>query len=120
MKALAIRQPYAWLIANGYKDIENRSWNTKYRGPFLIHASQTQVDQQDGVWWYCKDNGIVLPEYVYFGGIVGVATLVDVVTDHPSPWFVGPYGYVLEDARPLPWREFKGRLKFFEHLLILH
>lgn len=26
MKALSIRQPWAWLIANGHKDIENRTW----------------------------------------------------------------------------------------------
>jgi hypothetical protein len=38
VKALSIRQPWAWLIANGHKDIENRSWNTNYRGAFLIHA----------------------------------------------------------------------------------
>lgn len=40
MKALSIRQPWAWLIVNGFKDIENRSWHTKYRGPVLIHASK--------------------------------------------------------------------------------
>ena len=38
MRALSIRQPWAWLIVNGHKDIENRSWRTKYRGPFLVHA----------------------------------------------------------------------------------
>jgi len=31
MKALSIRQPWAWLIIAGHKDIENRSWGTKYR-----------------------------------------------------------------------------------------
>jgi hypothetical protein len=40
MKALSIRQPWAWLIVNGYKDIENRSWATKFRGPVLIHAAK--------------------------------------------------------------------------------
>ncbi len=39
--ALSIRQPWAWLIINGYKDIENRSWPTNYRGTFFIHASKT-------------------------------------------------------------------------------
>ncbi len=27
MKALSIRQPWAWLIVNGYKDVENRTWD---------------------------------------------------------------------------------------------
>jgi hypothetical protein len=38
--ALSIRQPWAWLILHAGKDIENRDWPTKYRGPFLIHASK--------------------------------------------------------------------------------
>ena len=40
MKALSIKQPWAWLIVNGYKDIENRTWKTNYRGTFLVHASK--------------------------------------------------------------------------------
>ncbi|NBF09766.1 ASCH domain-containing protein [Pseudomonas sp. Fl4BN1] len=40
MKALSIRQPWAWLIIHGGKDVENRSWHTKYRGRFLVHASK--------------------------------------------------------------------------------
>jgi hypothetical protein len=39
MKVLVVRQPWAWLIVNGHKDIENRSWRTRYRGTLLIQAS---------------------------------------------------------------------------------
>jgi ASCH domain-containing protein len=38
MPALSIRQPWAWAICAGCKDVENRSWNTKHRGPFVVHA----------------------------------------------------------------------------------
>jgi hypothetical protein len=38
MKAICIHQPWAHFIVKGFKDIENRSWKTKYRGPILIHA----------------------------------------------------------------------------------
>lgn len=38
MKVLTIKQPYASLIANGYKKYEFRSWKTKYRGKLYIHA----------------------------------------------------------------------------------
>lgn len=41
MKALSIRQPWAWAIVNGHKTIENRTWATTYRGPLLIHASKS-------------------------------------------------------------------------------
>jgi hypothetical protein len=44
MKALSIRQPWASLIVAGYKDIENRSWRTSYRGPVLIHSAQRVAD----------------------------------------------------------------------------
>ena len=33
MKILSVRQPWAWLIVAGHKDIENRKWRTSYRGP---------------------------------------------------------------------------------------
>ena len=39
MKVIVIRQPWAWLIVNGYKDVENRTWVTRYRGMLLIQAS---------------------------------------------------------------------------------
>ena len=39
MKTLSIRQPFASLICRGIKTIENRSWNTTYRGKLQIHAS---------------------------------------------------------------------------------
>jgi hypothetical protein len=39
VKILSIRQPWAYLITQGYKNIENRGWPTNYRGQFLVHAS---------------------------------------------------------------------------------
>jgi hypothetical protein len=39
MKVILIRQPYASLICWGIKTIENRTWDTSYRGRLLIHAS---------------------------------------------------------------------------------
>ena len=41
--ALSIRQPWAWLIVNGHKDIENRDWPTNFRGRLLVHAGQTMA-----------------------------------------------------------------------------
>ena len=38
MKCLSVSQPYADLIIQGKKTIELRTWNTKYRGEFLVHA----------------------------------------------------------------------------------
>jgi hypothetical protein len=39
MKVLSIRNPYAYLLAFGLRDVENRTWSTDYRGTVQIHAS---------------------------------------------------------------------------------
>ena len=44
LKAISIRQPWAWLIVNGYKDVENRVWFAKLRGRVLIHAGVSKSD----------------------------------------------------------------------------
>ena len=44
--ALSIRSPWAWLIVHGRKNIENRSWNTGYRGRFLVHATGTKLKEE--------------------------------------------------------------------------
>lgn len=40
MKVITIKQPFATLIAEGYKEYEFRTWKTKYRGDILIHAGK--------------------------------------------------------------------------------
>ena len=40
MKVITIKQLWATLIAEGYKEYEFRTWNTKYRGELLIHAGK--------------------------------------------------------------------------------
>jgi hypothetical protein len=35
------------------------------------------------------------------GAIIGCVRVVDVVEAHASPWFVGPFGWVLSEARAL-------------------
>ena len=40
MKAITIKEPYATLIAEGYKKYEFRVWKTNYRGDILIHAAK--------------------------------------------------------------------------------
>ena len=39
MKAITLWQPWASMVALGYKTIETRSWSTSYRGPLAIHAA---------------------------------------------------------------------------------
>jgi len=50
MKIISIRQPWAALIVSGIKDVENRTWPTRYRGQLLIHASRTRRHQHRRHW----------------------------------------------------------------------
>lgn len=112
MKALSIMQPWAWLIVAGHKDIENRSWPTSFRGPVLIHAGKRMdPDFDDAQDWLCPD--IERPCDFDTGGIVGEAEIVGCVTDSASRWFYGPYGFIIRNARPLPFRPCRGMLGFF-------
>lgn len=121
MKAISIRQPWAWLIVNGYKDIENRTWRTKYRGPVMIHAANgmTRAEYEAAVN-HATGINCLLPfdippfEKIERGGIVGIATITDCIDASPSPWFFGPKGFTLTDAKPLPFVPMKGKLSFFE------
>jgi len=122
MKALSIRQPWAWLIIHAGKTIENRTWHTKFRGRFLVHAAQGMTKseyRQVQSWLTYADRaqlGIRLPTFdqLQRGGIIGSVELVDSVDSSDSPWYMGEKGFVLRDAKPLPFVPLKGRLGFFD------
>jgi ASCH domain-containing protein len=107
MKIVSVRQPYAWLIVHGHKDIENRTWSTKYRGPLLIHASLKLHDNPPELPDALRDE---IAPHLNRGGIIGRVDLVDVVTSSRSKWFNGPFGFVLTNARQLPFVRWKGQL----------
>lgn len=116
--AISIRQPWAWLILYGGKDIENRSWPTRFRGPVLIHAAKGMTaEEYEGARQFTDGACLARPwptiRELERGGIVGVAEIVDCVTASDSLWFVGEYGFVIRGARPLPFHPCKGALGFF-------
>src|SRR5438105_2866578 len=109
MKLLSIRQPWASLVVQGHKDVENRTWRTMYRGPLLIHASQRSDDiSADEIE---RRFGVRLPPELPLGGIVGIAEIADCVRPHPSKWYApAHYAFVLANSRPLPFVRWKGAL----------
>ena len=40
MLCVTFRQPWAYLILNGYKDVENRTWEPKYKGTIIVHSAK--------------------------------------------------------------------------------
>ena len=55
LKAPSIRQPWAWLIVNGYKDIENRDWTTNFRGRVYVHTGVSKSDMDTQRIFYGQD-----------------------------------------------------------------
>ena len=70
MKALTIKEPWASLIINGYKEYEFRSWKTNYRGKILINAGMSNEN--------ISKFDIYNLEYSK-GEIIGEAEIVDCI-----------------------------------------
>jgi hypothetical protein len=112
--AISVRQPFAWLIVAGHKDIENRPWDPKHRGPVLIHASARFYDGFTPSNALRNWPDITPPDEWLLGGIIGEAEIVEVVTHHRSRWFTGPHGLVLRNPRTLPYQMCYGRPGVFK------
>ena len=130
-KALSIKQPWAWAICNlpdeFKKDIENRTWDTKHHGRFLVHTGKT-FDKEGYVRLKANlDNlgykgHIPEPKEFTMGAIIGVSELSNVAKNGSayhakteSIWYEGDFGFVLEGSKafknPIPY---KGKLGFFD------
>lgn len=97
-RALTVRQPWAWAIIHGGKDVENRSWSNRHvGGTIAIHAGVGMDGLEELPRGVRKPKA---PELVR-GAIVGVVDVVRVVNRHRSKWFRGPLGWVLENPRSI-------------------
>lgn len=121
MKAISIRQPWAWLISKGHKKIENRNWRyePKLRGRIAIHAAKgcTRREYEEVVEFVRSvDESITIPPLsdLARGKVVATCNLVSVVRYSPDPWFFGPIGFVLDSIEEVTPVIVKGRLGFFE------
>jgi hypothetical protein len=123
MKAISIRQPWTWLVVDGYKDVENRTWATSYRGPVLVHAGlqrassegvQEVISRLDDSTKHELSEQMSAMESLPVGGVAGIVDIVDCVTRSGSHWFEGPYGFVLRNPRPITFVRYPGKLKLFD------
>jgi hypothetical protein len=122
MKCLSLKQPYAELLVSCKKTIEVRTWNTNFRGQFLVHASK-KINEEA-----CKRLKMDRAKLVT-GAIVGEANLYDVLSygnknsfiKDKDKHFAGSnyekpkYGFLVNHAKrfdiPIP---IIGKLGFFD------
>lgn len=111
MSALSVWQPWAWLIVNGYKDIENRRWEpTEERigERFAIHASKRRVTKAEFQEFLetVRDRKIKryprsIDDFDY-GKLVGTAVLVGVGRGTKSYWAArGQFHWKLKSIRKI-------------------
>jgi hypothetical protein len=145
MKALSLTQPWAWLVVHAGKDVENRRWNTRFRGEFLVHAAKgMRAGDYDAAFDTALSIGgaslagrIPEPKELQRGGIVGVAELFNVQPPltplekarrleqwtrrgiNEDPWhFHDQFGFRLRNVRPLPFLPCAGALSFWGNFAI--
>jgi hypothetical protein len=122
MKCLSVSQPFADLIISGKKTIELRTWNTKFRGEFLVHAP---IKIRRDVCKRLKIDESNLQK----GVIIGKVEIYDVKYYHSlkeikddsdkhfadKSYFHHRYGFLLRNPQslriPIPY---KGSLGFFD------
>lgn len=140
--AITLRHPWSFAIARLGKDIENRTWKPPRHligQTIAIHGGAVPKGlaglESDHDGRFIAQNIVTLEYYralpktmrdwLYqhgrslsswtVPGIVATALLAEVVTESDSPWFSGPFGFVLTDVMPLenpiPHR---GALGFWE------
>lgn len=107
--ALTLWQPWADLIVDGIKPVENRGWAPPQRligQAIVIHAGKTYdhdcaLDCSEGV--YGERVQVKPKSSIVLGAMVGIAT-IDRVTEKrtellsESPWYFGPFGWWLRDV----------------------
>lgn len=122
MRILTVRQPWAWAIIHGGKDVENRVRNIAgdYRGPTAIHAAKGAGTYEEFIA-NCRRVAELkdpVPFGIVYGHIIGVVDLAEVhspatdlarddfcqspMGDLCSPWAeIESWHLVLANPRPL-------------------
>lgn len=120
MKTLTVKQPWASLICTprpgsinlGIKDIENRTWRTKYRGRIYVHSSVTPAfvgsykdNLPDGFWAGLKEQErrSLLLSIQHRGAIIGEVDIVGCVVEHPSIWAEKTRGFPSDPKQIYNW-----------------
>ena len=125
MKVITVKQPYASLIAEGYKEYEFRTWKSSYRGELYIHAG-LGVDKE----------GMKRFEYLHLdypqGQIIAKCKMTDcVLMDEKQKELLKEkdpivyqgaiesqskeYGFHLEEIEKIKPIPAKGKLSFWEY-----
>lgn len=121
IKAMSVRQPWAWGLVFGPKRIENRSRRIHYRGPLVIHSGRSHEEWLGRPYgeWLSLMPGLpsTLPDESHFGVLYGIVDLIDCVPFErvaDDPFAEGPWCWIVENPRPVEPMPFRGVLGLFD------
>jgi hypothetical protein len=123
-RVLSIKNPWAYLIVSGIKDVENRSWKTNYRGKLLIHSTQTPIKFNTYDELFTTDQIKSIKEYninfnkLFNSAIIGESELVDCIQNSNSIWAEsGQWHWVLSNQKIYenPILNIKGSLSIWKY-----
>jgi len=112
---LSVKNPWGDLICRGFKDIENRSWPTEYRGRLYIHASGDAMSLAEArdelgagalhaipelrTWLQRGNDQDPAAPWLISQAIIGHVDVIDCIQDSSSVWAEeGQYHWVLANA----------------------
>lgn len=105
MRMITVRQPWAYAIVNGLKDVESRDYRPFHEGPVLVVAAN-RPDANAEI------TGVPPIQTLPRGAAVGVVDIVGCETESESTWAgSAPFHWQLANARriePIPWRREAG------------
>ena len=104
MKAISLHQPWASMIADGWKTIETRSWPTDYRGDLLICSTKKPIIQNFPLGMaLCIVRVVSCRRMMKFDEFKACCPIYD-----------GAYSWFLDDLREIEPFPVKGSQGFFE------
>ncbi len=109
MKCITVRQPHAHLLATGAKFVDNRTWETNYRGWLAIHAGKSENALSDGDMERYPDMAFsAIVAVTHMAGCVHINHIARLIETQPEfGWIrdqnhiIGPFCWLLPVIYPL-------------------
>lgn len=127
MKALSLKEPWATAIMLGYKQIETRGWNTRYRGSLLIHASMSTDKESLSSKTFQKilkdtplNNGFIIAQVNLVDTIEMTEEFIENIKKRGDEYYYGIYGigrfaWIFDDIKIInPRVEAQGHLGLWD------
>lgn len=125
MKVLTIKQPFATLIIEGYKEYEFRTWKTKFRGEFLIHAGKSIDKEAMERFKYLNleyKTGVILGKCTLEDCLLVDEKLKEELTEKDPVVYYGAihsskkeYAFKLKNIEKINEIKVNGKLSFWEY-----